>query len=86
VARIAAVPTSIGPVSGLSQSSVIVAALAAGFVLYLAVKGRLGVYWSLLAGTSVTTPATGTAPPSALQGLPIATPSTPAPSNTPIGV
>ncbi len=34
----------------LSQSEWIMAALFAGFLIYLAMKGKLGAYWSLLAG------------------------------------
>jgi hypothetical protein len=34
----------------MSQSGVIVASLVGGFILWLALQGRLGAYWTLLAG------------------------------------
>lgn len=38
--------------AGMSQSSMMGAALIAGFVVFLAAKGKLGAYWSLLLGGS----------------------------------
>jgi hypothetical protein len=35
---------------GLSQSEWILIAILAGFLVYLAIKGKLGVYWTLLTG------------------------------------
>jgi len=35
----------------MSQSGVLVGGLLAGFVLWLALKGKLGNYWKLLMGT-----------------------------------
>lgn len=42
----------------MSQSGMIVAALVAGFVVYLAINGRLNTYWSLLTGGGATTAST----------------------------
>lgn len=48
----------------MSQSEVIAVTLVGGFVLYLAMAGKLGAYWSLLTGggaasAAATTPSTG---------------------------
>ena len=49
----------------MSQSSVLGAALIAGFVVWLMMKGKLGAYWSLLmggaAGPTATSTSTGAA-------------------------
>jgi len=45
----------------LNQSAVIVAALLAGFVLYLAAKNRLGVYVGVLWGPAPAVPTPGAA-------------------------
>lgn len=45
----------------MNQSSIIVATLLAGFVLYLAAQNRLGVYLSVLWGPTATTPPSATA-------------------------
>jgi len=50
VAKVTLVPTTIGPLSGLSQSTVIVGGLAFAFVLWLAVNNRLVTYWNLFVG------------------------------------
>lgn len=47
----------------MPQSGVIVGALLAAFIVYLAIKGRLGVYYNLLIGGAGTQPA-GMAPTS----------------------
>ena len=47
----------------MSQSEWIAAALIAGFILYLAVKGKLNAYWWLLAGGG-----TGAKPSGAAKG------------------
>ena len=68
--QVARAPLAVLPNVGMSQSSVMLAALLAGFVVYLAVKQRLGVYWSIMIGggaaASSTTPAatSSTAPSS----------------------
>jgi hypothetical protein len=48
----------------MSQSSMLVAALLAAFVVYLAMNNRLAVYWSILAGSAAGA-GTGTAAPAA---------------------
>ena len=48
--QVARAPLAVLPNVGMSQSSVMLAALLAGFVVYLAIKQRLGVYWSILIG------------------------------------
>jgi hypothetical protein len=66
MATIARAPLAILPNVGMSQSGLMISALLAGFVVYLAVKQRLGVYWSILiggGGSSTTTPASTTTAP-----------------------
>jgi hypothetical protein len=46
-------------VDGVNQSSFIVGALLAGFILYLAGKGRLGTYASVIWGPAPALPTTG---------------------------
>ena len=67
---VARAPLAILPNVGMSQSALMVGALVAGFILYLAIKQRLGAYWSILIGggasataTTTTAPATTTAAP-----------------------
>jgi hypothetical protein len=47
---VAHAPAAVLPDIGMSQSSILVGALLAAFILYLAINKRLGVYWSLLTG------------------------------------
>jgi hypothetical protein len=81
-------PVAILPNVGMSQSGLMISALLAGFVVYLAIKQRLGVYWSILiggGGTSTTTPqpsaSTGTATAPAAT-----TTTTTTPSNSSLGL
>jgi hypothetical protein len=81
----------------VSQSSVLTAVLLAGFIIYLFLKQRLGVYWSLLTGgsggasnTQSASPTLGpNAPPITSQGfvpsVPGTTPNVPGTSRPPIG-
>jgi hypothetical protein len=46
-------------VDDIPQSGFIVGALFAGFVVYLALNRRLGVYWRLLTGKGADSGATG---------------------------
>ena len=48
----------------LSQSEWIAVAVVAGFLVFLAIKGKLGNYWTLLSGGG--TPAKAAAPPGTL--------------------
>jgi len=50
VAKLNLAPTNIGPISGLSQATVVVGALAVAWVLWLAVNNKLIVYWAILMG------------------------------------
>lgn len=43
-------PVAVPTVPGMSQSSVLVSALLVTFLIWLAAKGRLTTYWSLLLG------------------------------------
>lgn len=43
----------------MNQSSLMAGALAAGFVFYLAMQGKLAAYWSILIGGSGAPAATG---------------------------
>ena len=45
----------------MGQSELLAAALAGGFLLYLAAKGRLATYWSLMTGGTGAAASTGTA-------------------------
>jgi hypothetical protein len=45
----------------MSQSQVLVGALLAGFVVYLAMNGKLAAYWKLLTGGGTAAPSTPTA-------------------------
>lgn len=63
------------PDVGMSQSSLMIATLIAGFVVYLAMNGKLAAYWSILMGGGASaTPAATTAAPT--------TTTTPAPSTS----
>lgn len=74
---IARAPIAVAPNVSLSQSGLMVAALLGGFVVFLALQGKLGNYWSILLGggasattgaaspTSATTSPTTTTSPSA---------------------
>jgi hypothetical protein len=50
--KVLASPTPVLPDVGISQSSLMAAALLAGFVVWLAMNGKLATYWSLLTGGS----------------------------------
>jgi hypothetical protein len=49
------------PSVGMSQSTVMLGALLAGFVVWLAMNGKLQAYWSLLLGGGATSSSTGAA-------------------------
>lgn len=51
------------PISGINQSTLIVGALLAGFVIWLAVNNRFGAYYNILVGPGGGT--AGSASPSA---------------------
>jgi hypothetical protein len=61
------------PDVGMSQSSLMVGALIAGFVVYLAMNGKLATYWSILIGGGSTSATTTT--PSATTSTTSTTPS-----------
>ena len=63
---IARAPIAVLPNVGMSQSAVMVGALIGGFVVFLALQQKLGVYWAILigGGSSATTPAATTPTPS----------------------
>ena len=66
----AAIPTRIGPISGLSQATVLTGAILAAWVLWLAVNNKLIVYWQILMGQGGAMTGTGStassSPPSAV--------------------
>jgi hypothetical protein len=78
------------PVAGLpnatmSQSGLMVAALLGGFVVYLAMAGKLAAYWSILMGggaTSTAAPAATTTTPGATTTTPGATTTSPSATTT----
>lgn len=80
---VARAPIAIAPNASMSQSGIMVAALLGGFVVFLALQGKLANYWSILLGggasatsgaattTTTTTPgATTTAPAGSTTLLP----------------
>jgi hypothetical protein len=66
------------PDVGMSQSSLMLGALLAGFVVWLGMQGKLAAYWSILigGGSSTAAPAATTTTPSAT------TPTAPATTTT----
>lgn len=73
------------PDVGMSQSSLMVGALIAGFVVWVMMNGKLATYWSILLGGGASATATATtATPSATTAQPSA--STTAPSNASLGL
>src|ERR1700733_2632458 len=70
--RVLTSPSPVLPSVGMSQSGLMVAALLAGFVVYLMLSQKLGSYWSILMGGASATTATN----------PAATPTTTTPSTT----
>ena len=52
----------------MSQSGWIAAALLGGFIVYLAIKGRLGTYYGFLVGGSTAGSVSSSAPPSSGTG------------------
>ena len=84
---IARAPVAILPNVGMSQSGLMIASLLAGFVVYLAIKQRLGVYWSILIGGGAA--ASPTASSTAIAPAPSSTttaPATTTPSNASLGL
>ena len=59
---VARAPIAVAPNISMSQSGLMVAALLGGFVVFLALQNKLGVYWSILlgGGASAAPPTTGT--------------------------
>lgn len=68
----ASVKTIVAAGASMSQSSVMGAALVAGFVVFLMMKGKLSAYWSILMGGSAST-----SPTSSSSGSTSTKPSTP---------
>jgi hypothetical protein len=56
----AGVKTIVAQGASMSQSSAMGAALIAGFVVFLMMKGKLGAYWSILIGGGAKAASTGT--------------------------
>ena len=44
----------------MSQSTILVGVLLAGFIIYLLMNGRLNAYWAILTGSAAGAPSTGT--------------------------
>jgi hypothetical protein len=49
---VARAPIAVAPNISMSQSGIMAGALAGGFVLWLAMNGKLAAYWQLLIGTA----------------------------------
>ena len=47
---VARAPVAALPNVSMSQSGLMVAALIGGFIVYLAMQGKLGTYWTLMTG------------------------------------
>lgn len=66
MATIARAPIAVLPNATMSQSGIMVGALLAGFVVYLAMTGKLAAYWGILMGggaSATATPTTGATSP-----------------------
>jgi hypothetical protein len=88
---VARAPIAIAPNASMSQSGIMVAALLGGFVVFLAMQGKLANYWSILlgGGASATTGAATTASPTTTPGATTTAPAgstTLLPSNAALGL
>jgi hypothetical protein len=53
-------PSPLLPNVGMSQSGLMVAALIGGFIVFIAMQGKLATYWSILLGGGAATGSTST--------------------------
>ena len=88
---VARAPVAALPNVSMSQSGLMVAALIGGFIVYLAMQGKLGTYWTLMTGGggSSTAAAPAATSPSATTTSPSSTttsPSTTATTTSPFGL
>jgi hypothetical protein len=90
---VARAPIAVAPNVSMSQSGLMVAALVGGFVVFLAMQGKLGNYWSILLGGgasattgAATSPTATTAAPSATTTTPSTTATTPNPFGLPSSI
>jgi hypothetical protein len=88
---VARAPIAIAPNASMSQSGIMVAALLGGFVVFLALQGKLANYWSILlgGGASATSGATTTSPTTTTPGATTTAPAgstTLLPSNASLGL
>ena len=77
MATVARAPVAALPDVSMSQSGLMVAALIGGFIVYLAMQGKLGTYWTLMTGGGGSS-AASTASPAATTTSPSATTTSPA--------
>ena len=83
MARIAAAPAAVLPDVSMSQSSLLASALLGGFIIWLAMNGKLATYWALLTGGSAQTAAQAAATSVNQQG--VTTPTSTATSTAVVG-
>jgi hypothetical protein len=79
---IARAPIAVAPNVSLSQSGLMVAALLGGFVVFLALQGKLGNYWSILLGGGASATTGATTGGAATTAAPTATATSPNTSTT----
>jgi hypothetical protein len=80
-------PSPVLPSASMSQSGLMVAALLGGFVVFLAMQGKLQNYWSiLLGGGASSTATTGTTTAPATTTAPGATTTSPTPTTSLFGL
>jgi hypothetical protein len=88
-------PSPVLPSASLSQSGLMIAALLGGFVVFLAMQGKLGNYWSILMGggasststaSTTTSPSTSTSPSTTTSPSTSTSPSTTATTTNPFGL
>ena len=77
---VARAPIAVAPNIGMSQSGLMVAALVGGFIVFVAMQGKLANYWSILLGGGASSAGSATTPSTTTPST--TTPSTTTPSTT----
>jgi hypothetical protein len=62
MATVARAPIAVAPNISMSQSGLMVAALIGGFVVFVAMQGKLSTYWSILLGGGASAATPGATP------------------------
>jgi hypothetical protein len=79
---VARAPIAVAPNVSMSQSGLMVAALLGGFVVFLAMQGKLQNYWSILLGGGSTSTSSAASPTTATPGATTTAPAATTPSTT----